>query len=225
MQDDEKNKKCHSCEGGNPESDGSSGLRQTSPKDETEGGDCRAPSDSAPFEGLRPLRAERQDGNGVVGRATGDECQNCGEYLAGWKRAQADYANLKREFEQTKKDIASYANENLLYELLPAVDQFEIALQHLPNVDGLPSDQKKQMQNWLTGIVAVKQMWVQTFKLIGLENVNTDGEFDPSKHEAVSNEEDDEKPPNTILKVIQQGWMLNGKVLRPAKVVVNSINN
>ncbi|MFA6503352.1 MAG: nucleotide exchange factor GrpE [Patescibacteria group bacterium] len=219
MQDDEKNLDCYSCEGGNPESDGSSGLRQTAPKDDKEGEDCRAPSDSA--------RNDKggDDDAGRLGRATSDECHKCGEYLAGWKRAQADYANLKREFEQTKKDIASYANENLLYELLPAVDQFEIALQHLPNVEDLPSDQKKQMQNWLTGIVAVKQMWEQTFKSIGLENVDTDGEFDPSKHEAVSNEEDDEKPPNAILKVIQQGWMLNGKVLRPAKVVVNSLNN
>ncbi|MFA6099660.1 MAG: nucleotide exchange factor GrpE [Patescibacteria group bacterium] len=152
-----------------------------------------------------------------------DECQKCDEYLAGWKRAQADYANLKKEYEKARSEIAVNANENLLYELLPAIDHFEIALQHLPDISSLPDGEKTKIQSWLTGITAVKQLWEQTFKEIGLENVEVDGEFDPSKHEAVGSEEDSSKSDHAILRVIQQGWKYNAKVLRPAKVIVNSI--
>jgi len=157
----------------------------------------------------------------------GAQCEQCkcDEYLNGWKRAQADYANLKKEYEKARFEIVANANEQLLYELLPAVDQFETALQHLPDVSNLPDDEKKKMQNWFIGIKAVKQLWEQTFKDIGLENVETDGEFDPAKHEAVGQEEDSEKPDHSILRVTQNGWKLKGKLLRPAKVIINSIDN
>lgn len=151
-----------------------------------------------------------------------DECEKCDEYLAGWKRAQADYANLKKEYEKTRVEIAANANENLLYELLPAIDHFEIALQHLPDILSLPEDERVKLQSWLTGITAVKQLWEQTFKEIGLENIDATGEFDPSKHEAVGQEENKTKPNHAILKIIQPGWMFNNKVLRPAKVIVNN---
>jgi molecular chaperone GrpE len=154
-----------------------------------------------------------------------EKCESCEEYLNGWKRAQADYANLKKEYEKARFSIATDANEQLLDQLLPAIDQFETALQHLPDISGLPDDEKKKIQNWLTGITAVKQMWEQTFKEIGLENVEVDGQFDPAKHEAVGQDEAADKPDHSILKVIQNGWKLKGRILRPAKVIINSINN
>ncbi len=163
--------------------------------------------------------------DGTMGRATCDGCQKCDEYLAGWKRAQADYANLKKEYEKNKVEIATNANENLLYELLPAIDHFETALQHLPDISNLPEAERAKLQNWLVGITAIKQLWERTFKEIGLENVETSGEFNPSKHEAVGQEKDESKPNNVILKVIQQGWMFKDRILRPAKVIVNSIDN
>jgi len=153
----------------------------------------------------------------------GDECQKCDEYLAGWKRAQADYANLKKEYEKSRVEIAANANENLLYELLPAIDHFEIALQHLPDISSLPEAERVKLENWLIGITAIKQLWEQTFKEIGLENINTDGNFDPTKHEAVGQEKDETKPNHAILKVVQQGWMFKNRILRPAKVIVNSV--
>lgn len=157
---------------------------------------------------------QRQDGE--------DTCAKCKEYLAGWKRAQADYANLKNTFEKERKDIALYGQERLLHEILPVVDQFETAMEHLPDLDGLPDDEKKKMQNWLIGIKAVKQMWEQAFLGMGIERVDATGEFDPNKHFAVAKETDASKPPDTILRVVRHGWMWNGKVLRPANVIVNS---
>jgi len=140
----------------------------------------------------------------------------CNEYLDGWKRAQADYQNLKKESDREKAEFAKYANERLLSDLLPALDQFSLAMQFIPSAD---ADQKA-WNNWLVGIRAVQSLWEQAAKQQGLERINTDGSFDPAKHEAVGEEEAEGKEPNSIIKVMQDGWMLNGKVLRPSKVII-----
>lgn len=150
-------------------------------------------------------------------------CPKCAEYLAGWQRAQADYANLKKDLDRVKQEYTVYANENLLHELLPAIDQFEIALSYLPDTSGLSEQDKKKMDSWLVGIKAVKLYWEQIFETIGLRSVDTEGTFNPEKHSAVGQDEQTDKPHEAILKVIQPGWELNGKVLRPAQVIVNQL--
>lgn len=154
-----------------------------------------------------------------------DCCRQCQEYLDGWKRAQADYANLKKDMDRLRLEVSGLAKEQLLYELLPAIDQFETALEHLPDLEAMTKEDGRMIDNWLVGIKAVKQLWEQAFKTIGLENVDTAGVFDPKKHNAVGKEEDADQAPDQILKVVQPGWMMDGKVIRPAKVIVNQINN
>jgi molecular chaperone GrpE len=144
----------------------------------------------------------------------------CDEYLAGWKRAQADYQNLKKDGEREKAEFAKYANERLLSDLLPALDQFAFALRHIPDTSGLPEDEKKKWDNWLQGIKAVQTLWEQAAKAQGLERIKTDSVFDPIKHEAVGEEEAESKESGSIIRVMQDGWMLHGKVLRPSKVIV-----
>jgi molecular chaperone GrpE len=147
-----------------------------------------------------------------------DACQKCEEYLAGWKRAQADYANLKRDSDTQKTEFAKFANERLLDALLPAFDQFEIALTFAPKSEEF-SDPKR-FDGWLNGLKAVRSMWEATFRDIGLERVATDGTFDPNLHEAVAEESVEGKEAGTILRTEQSGWKLHGKLLRPAKVTV-----
>jgi len=154
-----------------------------------------------------------------------EECGQCQEYLNGWKRAQADYANLRKDMEKARLELSDMAKENLLFDILPALDQFGIALEHLPDLSPLPIEERKRMDNWLVGIKAVKQLWDQTFASMGLEKVDTSGVFDPVKHIAVGKEENTEKPPDAILKVLQPGWAINNKVIKPAKVIVNQLNN
>lgn len=149
------------------------------------------------------------------------DCTKCPEYLAGWKRAVADYENLKRQSEEDRIHFAKYAHESMLQELLPAIDQFETALAHLPDTSNLPEPEKKQIDNWITGIKAVNSLWQQMFDEIGLTKIPTDAEFDPELHNAVSQESDQDQPDGAILKVIQAGYKLKDNVLRPAKVVVN----
>jgi molecular chaperone GrpE len=145
---------------------------------------------------------------------------HCEEYLAGWKRAQADYANLKKENDREKLEFAKYANEKLINDLLPAIDQFESALAHAPDLRSLADDQAKRIQNWINGIVAVKNLWESVFKDIGLERVPTEGSFDPLVHEAVGHVDSAELEEGSVAKVMRSGWRLNGKLLRPAQVMV-----
>jgi molecular chaperone GrpE len=150
------------------------------------------------------------------------DCEKCPEYMAGWKRAVADYENLKRQSDEDKQHFSSYAHEKMLNDLLPAIDHFETALKHLPDTKDIPEPQKKQIDNWLVGIKAVGTLWQQMFDEIGLVEISTEGNFDPALHNAVSQESDPDQPEGAILKVIQNGYKLKDTVLRPAKVVVNS---
>lgn len=151
---------------------------------------------------------------------TKSSCPNCDEYMAGWKRAQADYQNLKREVERERLEMSKYANQRLLSDLLPAIDQFSIALRFLPDASLLPEDQRKVWENWLVGVKAVQSLWDQVAKDVGLERIPINGAFDPSLHDAAGEEEVEGKESGAIVKVMQDGWRLHGKVLRPARVIV-----
>lgn len=146
---------------------------------------------------------------------------NAEEYLAGWKRAQADYANLKKETERERTEFVKYANENLLQEILPAIDQYDVALSHTPDVSGLPEEEQKKLKNWIIGLHAVKALWENAFQSVGLERVRTDGAFDPQIHDAVGREAHETVPKGDIVRATQDGWTLNGKLLRPAKVIIS----
>ena len=139
----------------------------------------------------------------------------CDEYLAGWKRAQADYVNLQKNAEREKSEYFKFAHQGLLEELLPAIDQFDMAMDHAPNIP--------EIQNWMTGLKAVKGSWESVFKGIGLEKVATSGAFDPLIHEAVGEEAGNEE--GKIVRVVQSGWQLHGKLLRPAKVIIAKGDN
>jgi molecular chaperone GrpE len=145
----------------------------------------------------------------------------CEEYLSGWKRAQADYANLKKETEREKQEFAKYANERLLSELLPAIDQYETALLYTPDLSSLPEEDQKRLKNWIIGLHAVRSLWESAFMEIGLAKVSVTGAFDPNLHDVVGEEVSETISPGEIIRAMQNGWMLNGKLLRPAKVIVS----
>jgi len=143
------------------------------------------------------------------------------EYLAGWKRAQADYQNLKKETEREKAEFAKFANERLLSDLLPAIDQFALALAFIPDTATMSPDDKKKWDNWLVGIKAVKSLWDQAAQNAGLSRISVDGAFDPQLHDAAGTEAVEGKEPGSIVRVVQDGWSLHGKVLRPARVIIS----
>ncbi|MDO8584237.1 MAG: nucleotide exchange factor GrpE [bacterium] len=152
-------------------------------------------------------------------------CGKCEEYLAGWKRAQADYQNLRKEVEKERVDFVKYANERLLHELLPSLDQYETAMKHTPELSTLNAAEQKTYRNWLQGLQAVRSLWEQTLRGLGLERIATDGPFNPALHDAAGEEPSEEKKPGEIVRVIHDGWRWGERVIRPARVIVAKEND
>jgi molecular chaperone GrpE len=134
------------------------------------------------------------------------------EYLAGWQRATADYANLKRETEGKLADLTQYANRELLNELLPLVDYFKHALRAVPpEQKGLP---------WVEGIQHIQSKLEQVLAYHGVKELEVVGEkFDPALHEAVAEVESSE-PSGTVVEEARTGFMLHDKLLQPARVKI-----
>ena len=136
------------------------------------------------------------------------------EYLNGWKRAKADYINLKKEFEKEKVDVIKFANAGLILGLLPIFDNFKRAF-----VD-VPKDQKDS--EWLKGIENIKKQFEDFFKSLGIEEIKTVGEkFNLEFHEAVGQKEEKDKESDVIIEEVNPGYQMHGRVIIPAKVIVN----
>lgn len=132
------------------------------------------------------------------------------EYLDGWQRDRAEIANVRKRDEEARKEFAKFAVSAVLEDLLPVLDSFELSLPH----------GNKELE------VIYKQL-KQILKSHGLEESNPVGEaFDPRLHESVGSvttdkPEDDHK----ILEVAQKGYILSGKIIRPAKVRIGEFSS
>lgn len=141
--------------------------------------------------------------------------QQAEEYLTGWKRAKADYANLQRKTQEQQADIVKFANKNLILELLPVHNNFKYALNFIPK------DQKDS--DWVVGLKHIKNQLDEFLKKLNVEEIKTEGEkFDPNLHEAISQEQRDNLDEDTIIKELESGYTLNGQTIRPAKVIVST---
>ncbi len=129
-------------------------------------------------------------------------------------RSRAEIENLKRSFQREKEDLSKFANEVLIKQLLPVIDNLEKALEHAQGRDALDA-LKEGVRLTLKGLkdVLIKE---------GLEEVKAEGaRFDPNYHEALMQKEDDSVPAGTVLQACQTGYILNERLVRPALVVVS----
>jgi molecular chaperone GrpE len=135
------------------------------------------------------------------------------EHYARLLRLAADMENLKKRQEKERSDLLLYANENLIKELLPVVDNLERALEH--------GRQAEAPESWLQGIDLVYQGFLKALAKFGATPLDSVGQqFDPAVHNAVMQEETTEVPDCTITKELHKGYLLNQRLLRPAMVVV-----
>lgn len=127
-------------------------------------------------------------------------------------RLMAEFQNYKKRVAKEKNDIREYATEKLVMELLPVLDNFERALAASAEDD--PAGYAKGMELIFTQMVTELQK-------SGLAEVEAEGQdFDPTKHNAVMTEENEELESGKVSKVLQKGYALNDKVIRPSKVAV-----
>jgi len=135
------------------------------------------------------------------------------EYLDGWQRARAEFANYKKRNEQERQELFKLANSTLIARLLPIFDDFERAFQTLPsNLLSL---------TWIDGVALIYRKLQAILGGEGLTLIDTEGQsFDPLLHEAVTYEESAEHQEGQIIGEVQRGYKLGDRVLRPALVRV-----
>jgi len=127
-------------------------------------------------------------------------------------RVSADFDNFKKRSRKQQNEAIQYANEGMLRELLPVLDNFERALEHVDAADENPV---------IKGIQMVQVHLTQTLEKLGLKQFSAAGlAFDPNLHEAVEQKQTDEHPAGQVVSEYQRGFMLNERLLRPAMVVV-----
>lgn len=127
-------------------------------------------------------------------------------------RATAELQNFRRRAQEEKQDFARFAKVEFMLELLPVVDNFRRASQHVP--------EDLRDNDWTKGIVAIEGQFENVLKNLGLETITTTGEqFNPHLHQAIE-EIPGEK--NIVMDEVQKGYMIGGKVLRPAHVRVGN---
>ncbi len=132
-------------------------------------------------------------------------------------RNQADTENMKKRLEREKADFLKFANENLIKDLLPVLDNLERAL-------GYADKDIVDQEGVLEGVRLTYEGLRNVLEKFGVTPVSALGEhFDPNYHEAVMQKEDPDVEGNTILEEIQKGYLLNDRLIRPSMVVVSRV--
>ena len=132
------------------------------------------------------------------------------EYLNDLKRVAADFDNYRKRAARDQANLVARAHERLVKELLPVLDDLERALAHAD------AHEEAKLEE---GVALVARSFRDVLRREGLEEVATDGKFDPHVHEALLSQPSDEEEGN-VIEVVQKGYKLGDRVLRPARVVV-----
>jgi molecular chaperone GrpE len=130
------------------------------------------------------------------------------------KRAVADYHNLEKRISEGRSELSSWANSELIKKLLPVLDHLDKAL------SGMSKEELNS--GWAKGVAMSVKMLKEILKQEGLEETETLGQFDPLLHEAVDSREGEH---DKVLEIVETGYKLHGKILRPARVVVGRESN
>jgi molecular chaperone GrpE len=139
-----------------------------------------------------------------------DESSN--KYL----RLYAEFENYKKRVRKEKEEFFAYCNEDLLYELLPVIDNLEMALKH--TTDG----SKDALQSLKQGVENTLREMNRTLEKFGLKAIESAGRpFDPAYHHAMSQVEKPDVADKTVIEEMRKGYQYKEKVLRPSLVAVS----
>jgi molecular chaperone GrpE len=133
------------------------------------------------------------------------------EYLDSLLRLKAEFENYRKRVAREQTEFAARASERLVNELLPVLDDLERAL------EAADEHEEAKLED---GVRLVHRALADTLQKQGLVEIETNGRFDPHVHEALLSQPDDDHETGDVLQVIQKGYRLGDKVLRPARVIV-----
>ena len=129
-------------------------------------------------------------------------------------RTYAEMENMKKRLEKEKKEAIEYANETLLKEILPFIDNIERAIEH--------ANENAKIEDFIKGIELTLENLLKTLEKFGVKQITAkDKPFDPNYHEAMGVVETDEVEPNTVVEEMQKGYILKNRLLRPSLVTVS----
>ncbi len=152
------------------------------------------------------------------GKKKKDEIQELKDQVAAEKdralRLSAEFENYKKRTQREINDFKKFANESIFRQLLSVVDNLERAIS---------AAQENSAESALfEGVKLTHKDIVKLFETFNVTSVKADNEpFDPNFHQAVTQEENDEFPDNTVTKVLQKGYLLSDRLIRPAMVIVS----
>ena len=135
-----------------------------------------------------------------------------------YMRTYAEMENIKKRGKKEREELAKFANESLIREILPAIDNLQKAISHAQN-DNNPSGLVKGLEMTLGGLM-------KALDKLGLKEVEAEGKpFDPNFHEAISQQIDDKIAPGHVIMELQKGYLLNERLIRPSIVVISQGNS
>ena len=140
-------------------------------------------------------------------------CPHCAESEKTRLLALADLDNARKRLVREKEEFVKFAGESILADILPALDNLDLALAYAP--------EHKECKNFVVGVDMTRKLLLDALAQHGLEQVGELGEtFDPAKHEAVEMQEHPEYAPGKICALMNKGYRLKDRLIRPAKVKV-----
>jgi len=138
------------------------------------------------------------------------------ELFAKLQRVSADYANFQKRAPKQISDTIAYEKENIIKTFLPVLDNFEHTLQNEQSAENTEA--------FVKGVRIIYDQMLDILKSHGIEQIKSLGEkFDPALHEAMLQKTEHEEQDNIVLEEFQKGYKLNGRVIRPSKVIVNKL--
>ena len=133
-------------------------------------------------------------------------------------RTYAEMENVKKRARKDQEELAKFANERLIKEILPVIDNLSKAISHGRN--------DENYAGLLEGLELTLDGLIKTLEKAGLEEVEAIGKpFDPNLHEAISQQMDDHVAPGHVSIELQKGYVLNGRLIRPSMVVISQGND
>jgi len=138
--------------------------------------------------------------------------QKSEEHFNQYVRVLAEFDNFRKRASRDLESAQRYALERFAQELLPALDGFELAIANAGSGD---------LKSLIEGQAATHRLLLKAFEKAGIVELDPAGKpFNPAEHEAMLAEPSSTLAPNTVVRTIQKGYVLNGRVLRPARVIV-----
>jgi len=138
------------------------------------------------------------------------------EYKDKYLRAHADFDNAKKRLEKDKASAVSYANESFAKDILAVLDSFDNALSSIESAD--EENASKVLEKMKEGVNLTHSQLKKILEKNHIKEIDCEGEFNPEVHQAIMQVESDEHEPGDVVRVMQKGYTIKDRVLRPAMV-------